>query len=198
LVDAPPSHLHRRTGVYRGVFRWAVPLMLSQEVYPLTSSPPLQSWPCPPPQQRPKARPSGVLATRCALRYFASRLRPATRSPGGASPEVLFPFSAISAVSPFLGTGQPRLLAARQTPVAGLPHPRHFHLQGFSPSWWLSPHSTSPVCFTQQALMGFRARPSICCAARRPKAAYHLAQHAAASELAAAARCDGTASLKNP
>jgi hypothetical protein len=60
-------------------------------------------------------------------------------------------------VSPFLDVGQPRLLAVYETSAAGLPHPRHFHLQGFSPSWRLSPHSTLPVCFTWQALMGFRA-----------------------------------------
>jgi hypothetical protein len=92
-----------------------------------------------------------------ALRPVTSSLRPAARSPGNSSLEVLFPFSAISAVSPFLDAGQPRLLAVYETSAAGLPHPRHFRLQGFSPSWRFSPHSTLPVCFTRQALMGFRA-----------------------------------------
>jgi hypothetical protein len=110
------------------------------------------------------------------LRYLASRLRPATRSPGDASPEVLFPFSAINTTSPFLGTGRRRLLTASWTPAAGLPHPRHFHLQGFSPSWRLSPRGTLPVCFTRQALLGFRARLSISTRRATRRRLHHLAQ----------------------
>jgi hypothetical protein len=107
-----------------------------------------------------KRGPCNPVVTPATLRYASPRLRPAARSPSGASPEVHFPFSANNAVSPFLGSSRRRSLTSGTQPAAGLPHPRHFHLQGFSPSWRLSPHSTSSVCFTRQALMGFRAHLS--------------------------------------
>jgi hypothetical protein len=114
------------------------------------------------------------------LRHVTSSLRPAARSPDSASLEVLFPFSASSAVSPFLDVGQPRLLAVYETSAAGLPHPQHFRLQGFPPSWRFSPHSPLPVCFTRQALMGFRACQNTsshetCC----PKTAWPKLRHSA-------------------
>ena len=139
------------------MFRQAGRFPCSQEGHPLTSFPPLQSshtFHRGYARRRSRQR---LAFDESTLRHDRSLLRPATRSPGSSSLEVLFPFSAINAVSPFLDVGQPRLLAVYETPATGFPHPRHFHLQGFSPSWRLSPHSTSPVCFARQALMGFRA-----------------------------------------
>jgi hypothetical protein len=120
----------------------------------------------------PKAPSPAAGFGRGGLAAVTSSLRPATRSPGSSSLEVSVPFSAINAVSPFLDAGQPRLLAVYVAPAAGLPHPQHFRLQGFPPSWRLSPHSTSPVCFTRQAPMGFRAFQSTFVPRCRPKTAW--------------------------
>lgn len=46
-------------------------------------------------------------------------------------------------------------IARPQKPATSLPNPSHFHLQSFSPSWRLAPHSALPVCFTRQTRMGF-------------------------------------------
>jgi hypothetical protein len=40
--------------------------------------------------------------------------------------------------------------------TTGLPDPPPFRLQGFSPSWRLSPLRGSSACFVRLALMGFR------------------------------------------
>lgn len=47
------------------------------------------------------------------------------------------------------------VIAHPQKPATSLPNPPHFHLQSFSLSWWLTPHSALPVCFTRLTRMGF-------------------------------------------
>jgi len=47
------------------------------------------------------------------------------------------------------------VIAHPQKPATSLPNPPHCHLQSFSLSWWFTPHSALPVCFTRLTRMGF-------------------------------------------
>jgi hypothetical protein len=80
-------------------------------------------------------RARGLVASGAPARCFAARRsalpsRPAARSPSGSSPEACFPFSAVSAASPFLGAAQPRSLAAKHA-GRGFASPAAFPPSGF-------------------------------------------------------------------
>ena len=102
LVSAPPAYLHRQAGRTVGYSAERVASRVLQEGHPLTSFPPLQSsHACHRCCARKRCR-QRLAFDESALRHVTSSLRPAARSPDSSSLEVLFPFSAINAVSPFL------------------------------------------------------------------------------------------------